>query len=93
MGNKTFEEQFSELKYKGRCHAKKSCEFGTCECNLFTEEDIETSCLSRQRVKEAIESFENNLLETGIQSKESRVILTRKFDILKDKLGIEIKNE
>ena len=82
MGNKSFEEQFPELWNDG-------AEVFTGYEHGWNEQQIQKHCLSRQRVKEAIESFENNLLETGIQSKESRVILTRKFDILKDELGLD----
>ena len=45
-------------------------------------------CFDKQKVRDAIIKFRDNIFETGEMSKEDRAKLTIKFDILNDELGL-----
>lgn len=100
--DKTFEKQFPSLKEKGmalelhihnpndgKCttehyHWDKT-KFGNI---FFGATEIENHCIDKQKVRDAIEWFETLLYKTGEMSKEDRAKLTRKFDMLKERLEL-----
>ena len=84
MTEKTFVEQFPSLEgFK----LNKSLNIDV-DYDLFSSTDIQQHCLDKQKVKDIIVKFQDNIFNIGEMSKEDRAKLTIKFDILNDQLGL-----
>lgn len=84
-----FEEQFPSLKtLKLVVPESMKDDYGKQIIVAFYEQDFKQHCLDKQKVRDAIIKFRDNIFETGEMTKEDRAKLTIKFDILNDELGL-----
>ena len=88
MMNKKFEEQFPSLNEMGFGTRSEIVNRKLTYVRCFSSTSIMEYCFDKQKVRDAIIKFRDNIFETGEMSKEDRAKLTIKFDILNDELGL-----
>ena len=89
MTGKTFKDEFPSLEeYIIESDLSNTLFPKDGSMNWIRTDKIREYCLDKQKVRDVVEDFQNMMFVSGYMTKEDSARLTRKFDILKDRLGL-----